>query len=137
MTLFHRFVAAVLIPLFVLSGLTPRATAQAVSLPEPGHMVDLSPAYAPMLLKGMTVHADNPLMVDFIADTGKSGLTGADLKSEGDRLVKYFFASMAIPEKNLWVNLSPYEKQRMIDQDLGRTTLGRDMLAEDYLLKQV
>jgi len=33
--------------------------------------------------------------------------------------------------------LSPYEKDRIIDDDLGLTEMGRDMLSQDYILKQI
>src|SRR5581483_11046587 len=42
-----------------------------------------------------------------------------------------------IPESDLWVNLSPYEKNRIIPQSFGLTEMGRDLLAEDYILKQI
>jgi len=35
------------------------------------------------------------------------------------------------------INLSPYEKNRIIPDQLGQTELGRDMLAQDYILKQL
>ena len=35
------------------------------------------------------------------------------------------------------INLSPYEKDRMVPNALGQTGLGRDLLAEDYMLKQL
>ena len=44
---------------------------------------------------------------------------------------------MTIPKDDLWVNLSPYEKDRIIPDELGKTELGRDMLAQDYILKQL
>ena len=44
---------------------------------------------------------------------------------------------MTVPEDQLWVNLSPYEENRIIPEELGKTELGRDMLAQDYLLKQL
>src|SRR5271154_1532396 len=100
-------------------------------------MVDLSPAYEPALIKGLTVHKDNPFLFDFILDTGNSKLTGNALKQEGNRLVKYFFACLTIPEKDLWVNLSPYEKDRIIPHALGETAMGKDLLAQDYILKQL
>ena len=59
------------------------------------------------------------------------------LRSESDKLIKYFLASLTIPEKDLWVNLSPYEKDRIVPQEFGQTEMGRDLLAEDYLLKQI
>ena len=59
------------------------------------------------------------------------------LKEESTKLIKYFLASLTIPEKDLWVNLSPYEKDRIIPQSFGLTEMGRDLLAEDYMLKQI
>ena len=119
----------------------PRAHADdfLLGLPQPGSMVNLSPAYEPVLLKGLKIHPDNPFLFDFILDTGNSHLKvgGARLKTESNKLIKYFLASLTVPEKDLWVNLSPYEKDRMIAPNLGQTTMGRDMLAEDYILKQL
>jgi|GEM_PF-3193177 len=113
--------------------------AQALALPQPGDMVGLTAAYAPVMMKGLKVHADNPLLFDFIIDPGKSGLKSADpaFKTESEKLIKYFLASLTIKEDDLWVNLSPYEKDRMIVDELGQTELGRDMLSQDYLLKQL
>jgi hypothetical protein len=45
------------------------------------------------------------------------------------KLIKYFLASLTIPEKDLWVNLSPYEKDRIIPQSFGLTEMGRDLLS--------
>src|SRR5690348_666019 len=89
----------------------PAAYASVVSLPVPGAMVSLSPAYEAAMIKGLTVHKDNPFLFNFIIDTGHSTLEGDALKNEADRLIKYFFACLTIPEKDLWVNLSPYEKE--------------------------
>ena len=71
-------------------------------------MVALSPAFAPVILKGVTVHSENPLRFDFIVDTGEAKLTPNELKDESQKLIKYFLASLTVPEKDLWVNLSPY-----------------------------
>ena len=35
------------------------------------------------------------------------------------------------------INLSPYEKDRIIPFYFGLTEMGRDLLAEDYMLKQI
>ncbi|MBF0511852.1 MAG: hypothetical protein HQL13_05940 [Candidatus Omnitrophica bacterium] len=35
------------------------------------------------------------------------------------------------------INLSPYEKDRIIPHSFGLTEMGRDLLAEDYILKQI
>ncbi|MDD3374293.1 MAG: MAP7 domain-containing protein [Candidatus Omnitrophica bacterium] len=63
--------------------------------------------------------------------------SGAHLKAESEKLIKYFLAALTIPEDNLWVNLSPHEQDRIIPDSLGSTDMGTDMLAQDYILKQI
>lgn len=134
-----RGVSCFVLIAFFMTGLCPYAKANAIGapldLPSPGTMVNLSPAYEPTLIKGLTVHKDNPFLFDFIVDTGDN--RNPNLNAVGNQLIKYFFACLTIPEKDLWVNLSPYEKDRIIPQALGQTALGRDLLAEDYMLKQL
>jgi len=114
------------------------AHAQSIlNLPIPGAMVSPSPAFMPVLLKGMTIHPDDPLKFNFIVDSGQVGLDVDEVRKESKRLVKYFLASMTVPNDDLWVNLSPYEEERIIPEELGKTELGRDLLAQDYLLKQL
>jgi len=106
-------------------------------LPVPGVMVHLSPPFDPPILKGIKVHPDNPFRFDFILDKGDVQLSNNQLKNESSKLIKYFLASITVPEQDLWVNLSPYEKKRIIPQFFGLTEMGRDLLAEDYMLKQI
>jgi hypothetical protein len=106
-------------------------------LPAPGVMVHLSPEFNPPILKGLKVHPDNPFRFDFILDKGDSNQNNNQLREESSKLIKYFLASLTIPEKDLWVNLSPYEKNRIIPDTFGITEMGRDLLAEDYMLKQI
>ncbi len=115
------------------------------SLPEPGTMVGESAPFAPLALKGLIVNPQKPLEFQFIVDTGNSNVIPAkagiqnqeQLKQQATQLVKYFLAGLTIPEGDLWVNLSPYEKNRMVPEALGQTDLGRDLLAQDYILKQL
>jgi len=125
-------------------GPLPLVQAQDFRLSAPGVMVHLSPEYDPAILKGLKVHPDNPFRFDFILDVGdgsKPSLNGQvknlPLQQESTKLIKYFLASLTIPEQDLWVNLSPYEKDRIIPQSFGLTEMGRDLLAEDYMLKQI
>ncbi len=116
-------------------------------LPVPGTMVGVSAPFAPLALKGLIVNPQKPLEFQFIVDTGSDvSLRGAQatkqsqqeqLKQQANQLVKYFLAGLTIPEGDLWVNLSPYEKNRMVPEALGQTDLGRDLLAQDYILKQL
>jgi 6-phosphofructokinase 1 len=110
-------------------------------------MVGVSAPFAPLALKGLIVNPQKPLEFQFIVDTGSDvSLRGAQatkqsqqeqLKQQTTQLVKYFLAGLTIPEGDLWVNLSPYEKDRMVPAALGQTDLGRDLLAQDYILKQL
>src|SRR5271166_4180607 len=71
-------------------------------LPVPGVMVHLSPPVDPPMLKGIKVHPDNPFQFDFILDKGdvETPLM-ASLQNESIKLIKYFLASLTIPEKDL------------------------------------
>ncbi len=118
--------------------LPPQSFAQNVlSIPKPGAFVPLTEVFVPTLIKGIKIDPQNPLHFDFIVDSGHSHLQGQALKEETSRLIKYFLAALTTPEKDLWVNLSPYEKDRIVPSELGQTEMGRDMLAQDYLLKQL
>lgn len=108
-----------------------------IELPEPGSLVGLSESFAPAIAMGINIYPDNPLKFDFIIDRGQSDETGDAFEQESKRLIRYFLASLTIPEDEMWVNLSPYEKDRIIPDAFGRTTMGRDMLALDYMLKQL
>ena len=112
-------------------------TVPGFNLPAPGTMLSVSPSFTPTILKGIIVHPNEPFQFDFIVDTGDAGLKGEELKKESNRLIKYFLAALTVPENELWVNLSPYEKDRIIPERFGQTEMGRDLLGQDYILKQL
>ncbi len=134
---------ALIISVFLINSLGPLPAARAdeLVLPKPGVRVGLSPEFNPPMLKGIKVHPENPFRFDFILDQGSLPLVGrareGELKEESTKLIKYFLASLTIPEKDLWVNLSPYEKSRIVPESFGLTEMGRDLLAQDYMLKQI
>ncbi|MBF0595651.1 MAG: hypothetical protein HQL22_11905 [Candidatus Omnitrophica bacterium] len=106
-------------------------------LPDPGTMVGQSAAFIPVLVKGLVIHPDKPLNFDFIVDSGNDSADQVVVKEQSRRMAQYFLAAITVPEEQLWVNLSPYEKDHVIENELGQTVLGRDMLAQDYILKQL
>ena len=106
-------------------------------LPTAGTMILNSEDFTPVIVKGVTIDPENPLRFDFIVDTGDTHLAENQFTQESYQLIKYFLASLTIPEDEMWVNLSPYEQERIIPDGLGVTEMGRDLLAQDYLLKQV
>lgn len=130
--------SVVLIVFFVIPpNIVQAQTFNVLNLPAPGSLVNTSENFVPVLLKGISLHPENPLVFDFIVDPGNTGYGDDQIKVEGERLIKYFLAALTVPEKDLWVNLSPYEKDRIIPTAFGQTEMGRDLLAQDYILKQI
>lgn len=106
-------------------------------MPGPSELVSTSDCRNPPLLVGLKIDSNNPFKFDFIIDHGDSRLTDEELMQESGRMVKYFLAGLTIPQQDLWVNLSPNEKDLISTASLGLTELGKDMLAQDYSLKQL
>ncbi|MCA9399560.1 MAG: hypothetical protein KC618_07415, partial [Candidatus Omnitrophica bacterium] len=131
---------ALLTAVFVLFTSIIPAGAQILPVPELpplGTVISTSARVAPPLIKGIRIIPDQPLAMDFIIDVGEHHPQGEELEEESRKLIKYFLATLTIPEEDLWVNLSPYEENRIIPQAFGYTEMGRDLLAQDYLLKQI
>ena len=114
--IFRRIVCLFVLVSFIFTLILPpqKADAQAVlDLPAAGAMVSLSPDFQPALIKGLTIHKDNPFLFDFIVDPGQEhAISKQSLKEQGDRMVKYFFATLTLPEKDIWVNLSPSDRAK-------------------------
>lgn len=104
------------------------------ALPSPTSLLPVSKVYSLPLLRGLKLDEANPLNIDFIIDTAD---TGDVTREEASMLIRYFLAALTLPENDLWVNLSPYEKDRIAPESLSVTEMGRDMLAQDYVLKQL
>ena len=132
------FFTSTILPPGVAYGQTAISTPSTVlNLPQPGTMVELSPFYVPLMLKGVTINPDNPFKLNFLVDSGHEQITQDALKTRTQELVKYFLAALTLPEDDIWVNLSPYEQNRIAPEMLGRTDMGRDLLSQDYILKQL
>jgi len=135
--IFRQSICAVVIVSFTMTMTPPLHAQEALILPNPGVRVSLSPEFTPAHLKGITIHQDNALRFDFLVHKGDKPLADDAKKEEYNKLIKYFLASLTIADKDQWVNLSPYEKDRIIEGNFGKTEMGRDLLGQDYLLKQI
>jgi len=107
------------------------------NLPLPGSMITTTEAFQPAVMTGIVLNPEDPLEFEFMINNGESNLEGEAFQKEAEKLIKYFLATLTIPEEKLWVNLSPYEKEQMISQAFGETEMGRDLLGQDYILKQL
>ncbi|GEM_PF-3780126 len=136
--IFSRFHLMVIVISFALpANMAHAQNFNVLSLPKPGSMVTTSEKFVPVILKGITLDPQNPLIFNFIVDPGNTNFGPEEVREDGERLIKYFLAALTIPEKDLWVNLSPYEKDRIVPEAFGQTDMGRDLLAQDYILKQL
>lgn len=135
-----RSIIKILILAFFFNTLGPieQVKAQTVlNLPPAGQMMMLSKSFKPLELKGIKLYEDDPMRFDFLVDHGQSRATSDALKEEISRLTKYFLTALTVPEGDLWVNLSPYEKNRIAPEGFGVTEMGKTLLEQDYILKQI
>ena len=93
-TFAYRIFSAFIAFAFSFSYIVPPVYAQwipatVMNLPVPGTSVPLTPGFTPARIIGMTLHADNPLMFDFMVDPGETTLSEQALQDESLTLVKY------------------------------------------------
>ncbi|MBP9853299.1 MAG: hypothetical protein KBD53_00350 [Candidatus Omnitrophica bacterium] len=132
---FSAYLSLILVVTFVVP--PQQSYAQSVlNLPALGTPVLVSQPYNPPIITGITIYPDNPLKFDFIIDPGDKVQGSEEFRAEANKLIEYFLTTLTVPSEQMWVNLSPYEKDRIIPTDFGLTQMGRDLLAQDYMLKQ-
>lgn len=105
-------------------------------LPPIGDMVTRSVSYNPPRFLGLKLDSKNPLCMHFIFDLGDEPEINVILHTEAKKLTEYFLTCLAIPDDDIWVNLSPAENDRVMSKALARTKMGKDLLTQDYVLKQ-
>lgn len=127
------FLSSSLFPSFAAA----QMSSELLSLPPVGSRLTLTSDYSPIIIKGLQIIPDQPLNINFIIDSGSDPLDSETVKAQSNKLIKYFLASLTVPQDRMWVNLSPYEKNRIVPQEFGATEMGRDLLAQDYMLKQL
>ena len=86
-----------------------------------------------LMLKGFVVDAENPYRLRFIFEGAQEG---EKQRAEALRQIRYFLATLTLPQESLWVNLSPDPADKIMPEDLELTDLGIDLLAEDLELKK-
>ncbi|MCA9401256.1 MAG: hypothetical protein KC713_06490, partial [Candidatus Omnitrophica bacterium] len=110
------------------------AQAQMLFTHQPGMMLTPSAAHDYPVLRAMKVNPKDPLSFQFVIDSGDTPFVSEE---EGESLTKYFLTALTLPEEELWVNLSPYEKDRITSDTLSQTLMGKELLIQDYMLKQM
>src|SRR4051812_13475186 len=104
----EKVISIVILVCFIFTGpigVCPVYADAPPQLPAPGVMVHLSSPMNPPILKGIKVNPNNPFRFEFIMDVGdgspvpNKGEETSPLREESTKLIKYFLASLTIPEK--------------------------------------
>lgn len=106
---------------------------------QPGLLLSVSPESYLFGLRGVQVFPEDPFHLSFLLEEGGRSSAESGDSAVGDnarRLASYFMAALTIPDGDLWVNLNPLQPDRIVPLALGETLMGRDLLEQDYLLKQ-
>lgn len=96
-----------------------------------------SKRFEPVLMDGITLSDDRPLNPDYMIGRGDLDSEDAAFTARALRLIDYFLTTVAVPEAEIWVNLSPDESNRMLGRRLAGTVLGKQLLEIDLRLKRL
>jgi len=135
LSILKRVISLSLAIIFAFSGVAYPADLS--TLPAAGTLLMASPRFEPVTIKGLKIYPNDPLRLDFILDQSDTADHGTVLREKGRQLIRYFLACLTVPAKDLWVNLSPYEPERISPNEFGLTEMGQELLAQDYILKQL
>ena len=105
-----------------------------LDLPVVDGIVKVSDSYDLPFMRGVRYDVENPFNLEFIFDRGSEDNVSVENK---EKIIRYFLAALTVPASKLWVNLSPYESDRIIDNNVAQTEIGETLLSQDYLLKQL
>ncbi len=138
--MFKRILIGVIIftLIFPLEGAYVYSAASLVS-PQTLNLPDVSLSStnkSSVILKGLQYSVNYPFQFKFLIKSDKGSNDKPSIE-EIDELIKYFLASLTLPPQEMWVNLSVYEKNRIIPENLGKTSMGISLLSQDYFLKKL
>jgi len=134
-TIFRKIISCIILICFCTGTILPPSYAQSLTLSS--SLILPTPSFCPLILQGIRIDPANPLRFDFIVQNSDTSLDQAAVRQETTRLIRYFLATLTIPDSDLWVNLSPEEHDRIIPDEFGKTEMGQELLAQDYLLKKL
>ena len=131
----YSVVAFLVVSLLLSDFLSIKGTeASILGLPEPTQLLSTTNHCKIPVLKGLRLDPENPLNISFILDSADSRKVSEE---EISSMINYFLAGLTVPKEDIWVNLSPYEADRILPDSLNETEIGKDLLGQDYILKQL
>ncbi|MBF0484281.1 MAG: hypothetical protein HQL25_06200 [Candidatus Omnitrophica bacterium] len=127
--MFKRLINLIFVTAFLINNLLAGTGYAQMRLSALAPMINSVPV---PLIKGLRVDPQQPFKFEFVVDPN-----GSTNKNDIQLLIKYFLAGLTIPEKDLWVNLSPKEPDRIIPEAFSQTDMGKGLLEQDFILKQM
>jgi len=103
----------------------------------PRPQASLSLDFSPLLVKGLQLSEDDPLSFNFMFDPGQTNFKQEQLNAEISKSIRYFLTALTVPSKDVWVNLSPRQEEKITPKSFGQTEMAKDLLLQDYMLKQI
>jgi hydroxymethylpyrimidine pyrophosphatase-like HAD family hydrolase len=98
-----------------------------------GHLMSSQSA-----LKGLSFHPSDPFILSMIIKNTSDIPVQEHIEEKTlYRHMMDFMTTLTVPENHFWVNLSPYEQNRIISPALRQTQVGQDLLTSDAQLKQL
>jgi hypothetical protein len=91
----------------------------------------------PQTLHGLIFPKSGEGANHFIINPGDGQTEGTDMVPGSQELIDYFDTSLSLKADLHRVNLSAYEADRMIPEELSGTALGRNLLSQDCVLKRL
>lgn len=70
------------------------------------------------------------------ATKAEEGSKVVDIESTIGTALDFFFIGLTLSNSRFWVNLNPWEPERIVDEDVGITDVGRIMLEADLQMKK-
>jgi outer membrane protein TolC len=129
-----RAICCLLVFLLVQTSLEQVQAQPTPFLAPQNYFADLSVPSSLPVLRGMRVFPSEPFKFDFVIDSQGRHILD---RQQSALLIKYFLTCLTIPQEDLWVNLSPYEKDHIIPNELAVTNAGNMLLEQDKFLKQL
>jgi len=105
------------------------------------HLAGLRNAFAPDIFRPLHLRylSYNPLENNFQLFLDKGSLKNPnpqELEDTTKTLLNYFFIGITLPNDTFWVNLRPDAEDKIIDDRLAQTDVGKIMLETDLQLKK-
>jgi len=128
--IFRKFLTSIMIAAVALQS----GSGWGMSVASAAEILMPSNTFSLPMIRGLQFDPAEPLNFNFVIDLADQNSISEE---SALKLVRYFMAALAVPQEDVWVNLSPDGKGRIIPDSFGATEAGEDLFKQDLLLKKL